>query len=331
VKIRFRTSGWFPIGDRSRSGADHRATARGTGIDPGAIALLREGFSAVRPLLKWAGGKARLARQIDFAFVEGCRGTYFEPFVGSAAVYLYRRAHGRIRDAVLSDVNHKLVALHRAVRDDVEGVIAELARLPIEDWRERYYEVRDAFNQGPHDGAAHAARFVWLNRAGFNGLYRENRHGSFNVPLGKYARLAVPDPEHFREVSALLQGVEIVTAGFRETLARAGQGDQVYCDPPYVPLSGTSNFTAYASSPFALREQRLLSDAARAAAESGARVVLSNHDLPIVREELYAPSLGYSFFAAPRVSRAISNKGSSRGSVAEVIAAIGPRARRPAA
>ncbi|MBA2320421.1 MAG: Dam family site-specific DNA-(adenine-N6)-methyltransferase [Deltaproteobacteria bacterium] len=285
----------------------------------------------MRPLLKWAGGKARLARQIDFAFVDGCAGVYYEPFVGSAAVYLYRRSQARIRDAVLSDVNGKLVALHCAVRDCADDVVDALADLPIADWRERYYEVREAFNGGPWVGPEHAARFIWLNRAGFNGLYRENRHGGFNVPLGKYARLTVPDRKHFREVSALLQGVEILTCGFREAIARAGEGDQIYCDPPYVPLSLTSNFTAYASAPFALREQHDLSCAAQAAADAGARVVLSNHDLPIVRDELYPITAGYRFFASPRVARAISNKGSSRGSVAEVIASIGPRRARPAA
>ncbi len=285
----------------------------------------------MRPLLKWAGGKARLARQIDFAFVEGCNGTYFEPFVGSAAVYLYRRWHGRIRDAVLADVNGKLVALHQAVRDCVEDVIGELSTLPMLDWRERYYEVRAAFNAGPWTGPAHAARFVWLNRAGFNGLYRENRQGGFNVPCGKYARLSVPEPEHFRRVSQLFQGVEFVTCGFRDTLSRARTGDQVYCDPPYVPLSDTSNFTAYASVPFAQRQQFELAKAAEDAALLGARVVLSNHDLPIVRDELYPIRNGFRFFAAPRVTRAISNKSSSRGSVAEVIASIGPERQRPAA
>src|SRR4029079_13738203 len=121
----------------------------------------------------------------------------------------------------LSDVNPKLVAVHVAVRDDVEGVLRALATLPDEDWRDRYYEVRDAYNGGPFTGAAHAARFLWLNRAGYNGLYRENRKGEFNVPCGKYSALRLPDPDHFRRVSALLEDAEIRTAAFAETLARA--------------------------------------------------------------------------------------------------------------
>src|SRR5262245_34615845 len=129
----------------------------------------------MRPVLKWAGGKARLADRIDQAFGGGCEGTYFEPFVGSGAVVRHRKARGRVGRAVLSDANAKLVAVHVAVRDEVDAVLRALAGLPTDDgWKDHYYEVRDLYNAGPFTGAAHAARFLWLNRAGYNGLYREN-------------------------------------------------------------------------------------------------------------------------------------------------------------
>jgi len=276
----------------------------------------------MKPILKWAGGKARLAPQIAEAFGGGCAGTYFEPFVGSAAVYLYLRETGRVRRAVLSDANDKLVAVHRAVRDDVEGVLDALRGLPSEDWRDRYYDVRESYNRGPFEGALHAARFVWLNRAGYNGLYRENRKGEFNVPCGKYAQLKLPEPDHFRAVSRLLGDAKIRCAPFAEVIGIAREGDHVYCDPPYVPLSETACFTGYCSLPFDLREQRRLALAARKAAFHGAVVVLSNHDLPVVRNELYSPRAGFRHVARPRVARAISC--GPRGSVPEVIAAIGP-------
>jgi DNA adenine methylase len=279
----------------------------------------------MKPILKWAGGKARLAPQIAEAFGEECAGTYFEPFVGSAAVYLHLRASGRVERAVLSDANDKLVAVHRAVRDDVEGLLDALRGMPSDDWRDRYYEVRDAYNAGPFDGALHAARFVWLNRAGFNGLYRENRRGEFNVPCGSYASLKLPDPDHFRAVSALLRDAELRSAPFAAVLAAADEGDHVYCDPPYVPLSETACFTGYCSLPFGHAEQQELARAAKKAAFKGARVVLSNHDLPIVRNELYSPRKGFEHVARPRVARAISR--GPRGSVPEVIAAIGPLRR----
>jgi DNA adenine methylase len=280
----------------------------------------------MKPLLKWAGGKSRLASEICDAFGAPCTRTYFEPFVGSASVFLHRRAAGRIHGkAVLSDLNPKLVAFHVAVRDDVDGVILALERLPRgDDWRERYYEVREAFNRGPHEGADHAARFCWLNRAGFNGLYRENRRGMFNVPIGSYAKLQLPEPALFWRISGLLKDVEITTSGFGEVLSRASDGDQVYCDPPYVPLSATANFVGYASEPFGHTEQKKLADIAWECATRGARVVLSNHDLPIVRDELYTLSRGFEMVGAPQVNRAISRDAAHRGSVAEVIAAIGP-------
>ncbi len=278
----------------------------------------------MKPILKWAGGKSRLAPQICAAFGGPCEGTWFEPFVGSAAVFLYRRAKNKLGRAVLSDVNPKLMAMHIAMRDDVDGVIRALERLPSKDWRERYYEVREAFNDGPHEGPEHAARFVWLNRAGFNGLYRENRHGTFNVPLGSYTKLTLPEPALFWRIHQLLQGVELVVCGFEELMSRAGPKDHVYCDPPYVPLSATANFTGYAKGPFGPVEQLALADHAHRAALVGAKVVLSNHDLPVVRDELYNAVRGFEVYASPLVSRAISRNGADRKAVAEVIAAIGP-------
>lgn len=278
----------------------------------------------MRPLLKWAGGKARLAPRIREAFGFPCRGTYFEPFCGSGAVYLYLRERGDVERAVLSDVNPKLIAAHAAVRDDVEAVLGALDALPGDDWRERYYEIREAFNAGPWEGPEHAARFFWLNRAGFNGLYRENKRGLFNVPVGRYTRLRMPDPARFRSVSRALQGVELVAAPFDAVLSRAGAGDHVYCDPPYVPLSVTASFTSYQKQAFGPEKQHGLALAARRAALAGARVVLSNHDLPLVRKELYPTDRGFEHVARPKVKRAISRKASSRGNVAEVIARIGP-------
>ena len=276
----------------------------------------------MKPLMKWAGGKARLAAQIADAFAEPCRGVYYEPFLGSGAVFLHLHAAGLVRRAVLSDANPKLVEVHRAVRDRLEELLRELAALPDEDWRERYYDVREAYNQGPFEGPRHAARFLWLNRAGYNGLYRENRKGRFNVPVGRYTALRLPDALRFREVSDALQQVRLRAGSFEEVLGDAGSGDHVYCDPPYVPLTETASFTGYCSRRFDLPEQRSLAEHARLAALRGAMVVLSNHDLPVVRDELYPQSAGFRHVAKPSVARAISR--GTRGRVKEMIAAIGP-------
>lgn len=281
----------------------------------------------MKPLLKWAGGKARLAQSIGAAFQDPCKGLYYEPFCGAGSVFLYRRAMGQVGDAVLSDINPKLVALHTSVRDHVDLLLEELDKLPKDDWKERYYEVREAYNEGPHEGPAHSARFIWLNRAGFNGLYRENRKGGFNVPVGRYAALSFPSEERFREVAALLEGVEIRTSSFEGVLQRARKGDQVYCDPPYVPISTTASFVGYHKSAFGPSHQLALAKEARRAALAGAVVVLSNHDLPVVRTEIYPQDAGFEYVARPQVARAISRRGSGRQRVGEVIARIGPLPR----
>lgn len=278
----------------------------------------------MRPLIKWAGGKARLAPAIDTAFKRPCTGIYYEPFAGSLAVYLHRKAEGRIGRAVLSDANSKLIETHRAIRDQVDEVLEALARLPVDDWHARYYDVRDAFNREKQAGPEHAARFLWLNRACFNGLYRENRHGKFNVPVGAYERLQFPEPAAFRAVSALLQDADLRTSGFVSVMAEAGPGDQIYCDPPYVPLTDTASFTSYCAEPFGLVEQRALAICARDAARRGARVVLSNHDCALVRKELYPAREGFRRGSRRWVARAISQDGGRRNAVAEVIATIGP-------
>lgn len=285
----------------------------------------------MKPLLKWAGGKARLADRIHKSFDGPCRGVYYEPFAGSLAVFLHRKAEGDVKKAVLSDVNGKLMAVHRAVRDEVEKVLAALDELPKEDWRERYYEVRTAYNEGPWVGAKHAARFLWLNRACFNGLYRENRSGLYNVPMGSYTQLTLPSAGHFREVAEMLRGVELLDAPFEEILAQARTFDQVYCDPPYVPLSSTACFTGYCKEPFGFAEQKRLAELSRGAASRGAQVILSNHDLPIVRREVYPTELGFVLLSTPMVARAISRKATERHAVGEVIASIQPQSLMAAA
>jgi DNA adenine methylase len=281
----------------------------------------------MRPLVKWAGGKAKLADRIDAAFETRCTGTYFEPFCGGAAVFLYRRAKGNVGPAVLADANARLIGMYRAVQRDVEAVIDALAAMPElqgDAWPDTYYAVRAAFNADADGGPEQAARLLWLNRGCFNGLYRENRGGSFNVPVGRNKAMAPPRDDVVREVARLLEGVELLVAPFDVTLARAGAGDQVYCDPPYVPSLDGGGFTSYKSGGFDDAAQQALADAVVAAAARGATVVVSNHDTPAVRRELYPAARGFQVVEPLEVRRSISRHGPTRGPVAEVIARIGP-------
>ena len=291
----------------------------------------------MKPLVKWAGGKARLAPLISEAFGGPCEGIYYEPFMGSASVFLHRKALREVQRAVLSDVNRHLMNAYREVRIDAAPVIEALRKLPHEDWHERYYEIRDAFNGAngvltPVDAAAH---FFWLNRACFNGLYRENKQGMFNVPVGQYKRLSLLAPVDFWLVAQYLQDADLFGFDFKTMFSWGlspvgdrppvvpvpGLGDHVYLDPPYVPLSKTANFTGYTARGFSLEDQTALARLATYVAHRGARVVVSNADVSLVRE-LYRKEDGWTLQRV-EVQRSISR--GPRGKVGEIIAVAGPR------
>ncbi len=272
-------------------------------------------------LVKWAGGKSKLAERIG-QMLGPCHGTYVEPFLGSAAVFLARKAAGTIDRAILSDVNPHLISMYRWVRDDVDAVLSALDALPLEGWRESYYEIRLAFNEDADASPMQAARLLWLNRAGFNGLYRVNREGRYNVPVGRYKHLSIPHTDTFRAVSAALQGVDLRCCSFAETMALADATDQVYCDPPYLP-DRKAGFAGYAKGVFGLDEHLALATAGREAAHRGARVLISNHDVPVARESVYRASDGWEHTAID-VARMISRSSATRKPVPELLTIIGP-------
>jgi len=220
--------------------------------------------------------------------------------------------------AVVGDCSVKLAALHIAIRDYPGSVVAALARLPQGDWKARYSEVRDAYNVGSVWGPDHAARLIWLNKHCFNGLYRENRSGAFNVPVGDYKDPQVPTSDAIYRASTLLQGAKILAAPFEDLLGAAGFGDRVYCDPPYAPADEMeTSFSNYEAGGFGDAEQHRLVSMARAAAARGARVVISNHDTAYTRA-LY---VGFEIESFP-VRRSIGRKGSTRVPVRELLATI---------
>lgn len=272
-------------------------------------------------LIKWAGGKSRLADRIG-QMLGPCHGTYIEPFIGSAAVFLARRAAGAIDDAILSDLNPQLINMYRWVRDDVDALLSALDQLPLDGWEAAYYDVRRDYNEAEGETVIQAARMIWLNRAGFNGLYRVNRKGKYNVPKGRYAHLSIPHTDTFRSVSAALQGVDLRCCGYEEVVAEAGETDQVYCDPPYLP-DRKGGFSSYARLPFGLDQHVELSTACREAAGRGARVLLSNHDVDAARATLYREADGWDLTAL-EVARSVSRSSGTRKPVPELLASIGP-------
>jgi DNA adenine methylase len=266
-----------------------------------------------RPFIKWAGGKTQMLDQYAALYPQNFT-TYHEPFVGSAAVYFHLRGlRLPIRRAWLTDSNDELMNAFRAVRDDVDGLIAKLNRHKRLHSEEHYYAVRAA-DPRKLSPTSRAARFIYLNKTCYNGLYRVNRKGQFNVPMGRYKNPGIFDADDLRWASQLLRPTKIETAHFSSVLKRAKPGDFVYFDPPYYPLSKTSNFTSYTEFPFGDWEHGELARVFRELDRMECKVMLSNSWTPFV-QDLYR---GYNIVEV-KGSRHINSKPDRRGKISEMV------------
>jgi len=216
---------------------------------------------------------------------------------------------------VLSDANQRLVRTYRAVRDEPRRLVERLQEHAAKHSKDSFYAVRALDPDAFVDDVEVAAWFIYLNKTAFNGLYRVNRKGGFNVPMGKYARPNICDEASILSASAALQGAEIHHEGFESVLDRAEPGDVVYFDPPYVPASKTASFTDYTRDGFTLDDQAKLRDVAAELKMRGLRVILSNSDAPVVRD-LYRSGFD---LRVVQCGRSINSKASKRGRVGELI------------
>lgn len=275
-----------------------------------------------KPFIKWAGGKRQLLPSILCRIPDEIE-TYYEPFFGGGAAFFSLADKGLFEQAVVNDMNSELMTACRVFASgQVEEVINLLQTYPYES--EFYYAMRERVPKmlSPIEVAA---RFIYLNRTGFNGLYRVNRLGEFNVPFGKYENPLICDPENLRAVAKVLSGnVRIQEQDFAECAEQAVPGDFVYFDPPYFPLSETSNFAAYTGDGFGYAEHVRLCKTFTYLAKKGVAVLLSNSNSPVIRKL-------FEGFRIARVSarRAINSKASSRGTIHELmISANLPEPRR---
>ena len=260
-----------------------------------------------RPFVKWAGGKRKLIQQYIHYFPKDFK-TYYEPFLGGGAVFFYLHPPS----AILTDINPELVNAYRCVRDNVEELISLLEEHQIKHCRDYYYQVRQINGTS---NLEKAARLIYLNKTCFNGLYRENLKGEFNVPIGKYKNPKICNRALLQSVSAALQNAIIKVRPFEDILKNANSCDDfVYFDPPYHPLSPTSNFTAYSRNSFSQDDQIRLKHVFAELAECGVKVMLSNSDCKFIRE-LYSDFKINSITA----SRLINSNGTKRGKISEVL------------
>jgi len=262
------------------------------------------------PFLKWAGGKGQLLKQFEPYYPDRFA-RYFEPFIGGGAVFFSMAAKQQDLRATISDCNFELINCYQVIQNHVDELCFAL-REHLND-ADHYYRVR-AMDVSALNPISRAARLIYLNKTCFNGLYRVNRSGKFNVPFGKYKNPRIVDDTNLRNVSRLLQRTDIRHSNFDESLEQARKGDFVYLDPPYQPLSTTSNFTSYTATSFSSADQERLADTFRKLSNRGCLVMLSNSDTELI-EDLYR---GFNLHRV-MATRAINCKGNSRGRISELL------------
>ncbi len=288
-----------------------------------------------KPFLKWAGGKGQLLGQLSEHLpvrITNEPFTYIEPFVGGGAMLFYMLQHfGNISKAVINDVNEDLILTYRIIKDDVEVLIANLykmeeAYLTISDQDGRsqvFYEVRERYNQHIGDSIDRASQLLFLNKTCFNGLFRVNRRGQFNVPFGKYANPTICNAKLLRADSQLLQSaqIEICQGDYAQTIQHADGLTFVYLDPPYRPLDATSSFTSYAKGDFNDDDQRALAVFCQQLSDRGCLWMESNADCSAKNpydtffEDLYADYRIERVYA----SRFINANPDKRGKLTELL------------
>lgn len=268
--------------------------------------------------LKWVGGKRRLSKQIVSVFPKSF-GTYFEPFLGGASVFL----EATPAKAKLSDLNGSLINFYLQLRDrpiklmeaslELENIFNLSEDLPQR--KNLYLEIRKKFNSdATKNNVENAAQFLFLNKTSFNGMYRENAKGEFNVPFNNKENLKLFDKNQILANSLALQSASLRIANYREAVTDAVAGDLVYFDPPYIPLSTTAAFVDYTKSPFGPSAQEELRDTAKELIERGITVVLSNSFCAKV-EELYT---GFDLVPV-EINRLIAADGNVRGKALEYL------------
>jgi DNA adenine methylase len=270
----------------------------------------------LRPILKWAGGKSRLVPLI-VSRLPAQISTYYEPFVGGGAVFFALAADKRFKRAVLGDKNRDLIDVYKGVKADVDGVIALLEDYARQHDEDTYYATRD-LDPDTLDLAQRAARLIYLNKTGYNGLYRVNRRGRFNVPFGRYDNPKICNEPRLRAASEVLRGrgVSIKVADFEALTERAAPGDAVYFDPPYVPLTKTASFTGYHSEAFGADEHQRLAGAFSSLTQRGVAAVLSNSGGKETKKLYVRDGVDVE---KVMVARPINSSAGKRGAVAELV------------
>lgn len=277
-------------------------------------------MTKAKPFLKWPGGKTQLLADLDRRRPTEFK-RYHEIFLGGGAFYFHLYNTGQIKQgAVLCDINPELINTYRVVRDQVEQLIEALQAHHANRLDPDYYYAVRGWDREPgyseRPAVERAARTIYLNRTCFNGLYRLNRRGQFNAPIGSYKNPQVLDPPTLRAASLALRDVELRCEGFEQSIPRAERGDFVYLDPPYVPASETASFTSYAGQTFGPAEQEQLAQLFNGLHERGVHGLLSNS------EAAHGLNLYQGSIEIVQARRNINSAADKRGNVGEILVSV---------
>lgn len=294
-----------------------------------------EDLLPIKPFLKWAGGKGQLLSQIQelYPFEDMKIKRYAEPFIGGGAVLFDILSKYELDEVYISDINAELINTYRAIRDDVDGLInflkpmeEKFIPIEIEERKEYFYKQRDRFNElkGMENNNVDfekAALMIFLNKTCFNGLYRVNKKGLFNVPMGGYKKPIICDEKNLRAVSERLQNVNIVHGDYKQSESFIDSNTFVYFDPPYRPITESASFTAYTEYDFNDKEQIELAEFVNKINDKGAKIVVSNSDPKNTDENDDFFDEIYSSHSIKRVdaSRMINSNGAKRGKIKELL------------
>ena len=265
-----------------------------------------------KPILKWAGGKRQLL-PVLIKNIPDKFNTYYEPFIGGAALLISLYSLNKIKESVISDINKDLYNLYKIIKENPQQLIDELDNLEFKNNKNDYYKARELFNSIT-DSVNRSALLIYLNRHGYNGLYRVNSSNKFNVPFGKYNNPGMPSSGNIMALSELFQSCTIMNSDFELTVNNAKKGDFVYFDPPYMPLSKTSYFTGYTHSGFDEKDQERLAKSFQDLSDMGVYVMESNSSTDFIKEL-------YRDFNLLEVNarRNINSVGTNRNSIKELI------------
>jgi DNA adenine methylase len=294
-----------------------------------------------KPFLKWAGGKRQLLAQLEVHFPPQLRNgeisRYTEPFVGSGALFFEVYQNYPIQECLLADVNPELILVYKTIQQDVNGLIDRLGEIEMhyleldpDQRKDFYYQIRAGYNlqretfqyqEFDSEWILRAAYMLFLNRTGYNGLFRLNLKGEFNVPYGRYKKPRILDAENLRRVAALLHGVSIQYGDFGDTADFVNERTLVYFDPPYRPLSSTAHFTSYSKERFDDQQQLRLADFYRQLDAEGAKLMLSNSDPHNVDPQDDFFDRAYRGFRIERLKarRNINRDADKRGQISELL------------